>query len=477
MLRSQTESGGLVSVNARRHSRPNTYESNQTLTQHRFSEWIGEDATRGWYVLIGTTFAVLVLLGITTSSIGISALRFDPSSNPGVLWGDPLPIRSDEWARVTPVRLGIMETGDDAFVTPLTTGPGLLTGLQDGLAAPFVYFDTTIARLGTFLPNAQLFAFLWWLPFWITAVSVAYILRFLGLQPSVAIGTTALALLSPTMSWWSVVAPFNIALATGCAALMTVAYNQLRRPPSRWRVPSAVLALVGAGVLLARMPLGYPPWSIPLGLVVVVPMAISLMWAKERAVGIIVVGVTLAIGVALAAGVFLANSEAYASLADTLYPGQRRTGGGGVSMAYYLSASFVGPYNANGLEVTGLNQSELATGFNLFAVAVLVYAAGIRARLPRELRPFVITSAIAVGALSAWVLLPWPPSSDQLPILSLLPPIRIAQVLGLGSILLFGVVLGAIIGQQNRPRHFDAVAATGTAIVLVLVGLSLRSTY
>ncbi len=199
----------------------------------QFTDWFRSDATRAWYVVVTIAFVALVAIGITTSSLGISHLRFDPESESGLLAGAPLAIRSDEWMRNTPLRLGILHTGDDEYATPLTEGSGLLTGLLEGPAAVVVFFDGTIARLGPYLPDRQLFALLWWLPYYLIAVSVPYILRFFRVRPAIAVGTAALSVLAPAIAWWSLVAPFNVALAMGSGAFMIAAYRRLTGPKTR----------------------------------------------------------------------------------------------------------------------------------------------------------------------------------------------------------------------------------------------------
>lgn len=118
----------------------------------------------------------------------------------------------------------------------------------------------------------------------------------------------------------------------------------------------------------------------------------------------------------------------------------------------------------------------MATGLTLLPVVVLGYAIATRTRLSEDVRPFVYTSAGALVGLSAWALLPWPAWSASIPILNLLPPIRVAQVVGMGSLLLFGVVLDQVVGQSKRGWLFNALAALLVALSMVVVGYSLRST-
>ncbi len=132
---------------------------------------------------------------------------------------------------------------------------------------------------------------------------------------------------------------------------------------------------------------------------------------------------------------------------------------------------------ADDLALAGINQSEMATGLTLLTVTALGYAIASRVRLDKDVRPFVYASAGALAALSAWTLAPWPAWSASIPILNLLPPIRVAQVVGMGALLLFGVVLDQVVSQTNRSRLFDALAAALVTIAMIFIGNSLRSTY
>ncbi len=77
------------------------------------------------------------------------------------------------------------------------------------------------------------------------------------------------------------------------------------------------------------MPLAYPPWGIPLGLLVLAPIAVALLWMRPRRAGLFVVGLVSLAAAVLFADIVLENYAAYAGLADTAYPGARRSAGGG----------------------------------------------------------------------------------------------------------------------------------------------------
>ena len=70
-------------------------------------------------VLMLVFFTMLVLGGVTTSSIGTLQLTQDPAHPTTEQWGQPQSIRSDEYNVGTPIALSIMSTGGVPTLSPL----------------------------------------------------------------------------------------------------------------------------------------------------------------------------------------------------------------------------------------------------------------------------------------------------------------------------------------------------------------------
>lgn len=449
-----------------------------SLTRAR--AWVSSDCVRLWYVLAAVVFVVLSLLGVTTSSLGISSLRFDASASEGTL-GEPLAIRSDEWMRNTPMRLGVMRTGTDDFMTPLGSGPELLVGLQRGASARLVFFDASLAKLGPVLPDRQLFAFLWWLPFYIIALSVPFILRFLGVATWIAIATTCLVLLSPVMAWWSLVAPAYTAWTFACAAFLLLSYHLFTAETRHgWkRIAGGAAALLGAAAMAARMALSYPPWTIPLGLLLVLPVAVALVFSPSPRRKYVVWG--LAAFLVLTAGIIgevvIANREAYESLLATTYPGDRRVGGGGVGLAFFLSGFFAAGELAQREEVAIFNQSETATGYMILTLALLLTPSVVRSRPAPRTRSFMLAAASMTLLLTLWAVAPWPGWSQGIPLLNLAPPVRVSQIIGVGCLCLFATLVdSAVRSILLKPSTANWVALS-IFVVLMIVGIDLRGSH
>lgn len=144
------------------------------------SERVGTLRVRGrwWIVLVLGAYVVLLLLGITNSSL---AMLDDPSDGTqGLLSGHPRPIRSDEWIKATPMLIGQLASGDSAFMptlgTPILNGGTSTAGPVSGLlSAEYV----VAGRLARWDLDAGLAA-AWWFPAVLFALGLPSLLRRFG---------------------------------------------------------------------------------------------------------------------------------------------------------------------------------------------------------------------------------------------------------------------------------------------------------
>ena len=428
------------------------------------------DPLQWWHFGVVAMFVILTSFGITTSSVGISNLTFSGETHEDVLFGSPLNVRSDEWSRNTPQRLGIMRVGSEVS-NPLSVGSYGEYGQRDGLVAAVVYADNTLSRLGTRLPTAQLFAFLWWLPYVVIAWSVPFILRFLGVRPSIAVASAALIIVSPAITWWTTMAPLAAAVVFGAAALLVWSITTMRSG----RRTLAVGLACAAGIVGARAVLVYPRWTLPLALIVLVPLVVHIIATVDRRLLVVPFSVTILVAVTAVVAIIGANLDALVALRDTVSPGQVRVGGGGESLYFLLSAHLVGVYLPMGLPVVGSNQSELATGLLLLPAVLGSFFMVSRRRLNPNNQWFAFWSAGMVGVLLAWVLLPWPEWSASVPLFSVLKPQRVAQIIGVGGILMFAVLLERLIASDGVSKRDAAFLGLATAFVTVIVGMMLAA--
>ena len=346
-----------------------------------WSRWVRGtgDALGIWERVVVVGYVVLVLAGITTSSVGSPPLLDDPSAPPGLIVGSPDSIRSDEFVRSTPWISGIMKAGGPSFSTPLTYRDSALVATP--LGGPFttlLYPDTRlVVSVGKWLPSQALAAG-WWLPLLLVALMAPRWFRRFGAGPEVSLPLTVVLLVSPACVWWSwsPVAILAWALTVAVSAGYAIDEARLRGRPS-WR--GWLLAVV-AGVGLGRLALTYQPWSIPLGASILIPTTVALVHGRARLwprVGLIAGSVVVA-GVALA-GYFHEHAKTLAVLSSTAYPGERRFTGELVDLSVLLA----GPHlwvSQTTPSLVNTNLSEAATGYTVLGVVALLLVPAVRWR-------------------------------------------------------------------------------------------------
>ena len=143
----------------------------------------------------------------------------------------------------------------------------------------------------------------------------------------------------------------------------------------------SVLAGLAGGVLIAGMPSFYTPWSLVLGLPVLVASTLWILsqagslWRRVRPV--LLTGTT---AVVFGVGLLLENAEGLTALLNTVYPGSRRSSAEAQPISLLLGAPALSPLQ-NGDTPIQANASELATSFTVAFVLIAVLLAGAR-RVP-----------------------------------------------------------------------------------------------
>ncbi|NMM31610.1 MAG: hypothetical protein HHJ10_11370 [Cellulomonas sp.] len=413
-------------------------------------------------------YLVLVLAGVTQSSIGADGLREDPAHPSGVMFNQAVSIRSDEYLTSTPLSIGATASGSTDTLNPLTAPQGFFTMLPTGLASSVVLFDGAILRLGTFLPDQMLIAARWWLPFLLLGLGAPMFFRSLTGSRWIGYFAAALMIFSPSSAWWSF-SPLGMLGFTmaGSAALLRCAAELgegRRRRAVIWGLVSAVL--------LARTPLHYQPWAIVIAPTILLAAIAGLVADKRRRrTNLIAVGATGAVSVLLLLGVLLENLESIRASLGTVYPGARVASGGPNPLQEIFGATNLGKLDA--MAVTGTNPSEISSSYAVAAVlAVLVLAYGVRFR-DRSHRAATVTAVALVGFWFTWSLVDFGTWGSRFPVINLVPPQRASDVLGYVAILLVCLVLP---GLADRTRlGFALLAAGACALVAADAGSLLRS--
>ena len=424
---------------------------------------------RVWWALVVVVWAALTITTTTMSSMGSYASP--PAIDSGVVFAQAQPLRSDEYARVTPLMLGLQAAGDTSFLTPLTNDPFITSSIPPGALTleTLVFPEMGAQALGSFLPDGPLFAFGFWFMPAIVVMLMPYLLMAWGARFWVALAGTLLFSFTPVVAWWSL-RPFQAVFAGVVAASCWVLASRLPATGRRW-LAGAGLAVLG-GVALARVPWSYPPWSLPLSGAVVLLTMIYLIrsWASGRRVlGLVALSGVVAGGVTLLIITF--NEAAFAALNSTVYPGERRASGEFVQLGRSFGAPFDGIFATSPTYLVD-NPTEWSGSWTFAVIGwlALVLAGWRAADRAGRIRSLLIGLLLAGGF--SWFLVDWPVEvGSAVPGLSLIPPTRLAAIWGLVVVLAVVPMIGARV-----PWMPLVAAATATAVLLLAAGRDLSAT-
>lgn len=247
--------------------------------------------------------------------------------------------------------------------------------------------------------------------------------------------------------------------------------RRLRRSPrSRRDVVQGCLLLLLGGLALARLGLSYQPWSIPLGLVVCLPVAALLV--TERRSDLLRVGAVVAVGVSALAALVLTNRAAFTVLASTVYPGQRRSTGAWTGTLSHFGAPAWWVYVA-GLAPAGPNPSEQSSAYLVLGIAAvaLVPVISWRAVRPAQ-RAAAVTALVSTLVMLSWSMVDWPAVARYLVPLNLVPPLRSAAVVGIAATLAFGLVLACSDAIPDVARRVVAAVSAALSFAVTAVAAS-----
>ena len=409
-----------------------------------------------WVLLCAGVYILLVILGITNSSL---ALLDDPVDGAqGLLAGAPRPIRSDEWIKATPQLIGQLATGDGNFMpilaTPVQPGGTSAAGPISALLSLEYLPAELIARWS--LPIGLAAA--WWFPALVFALSLPALLRRFGVSPALGIWAVVLIAFSPANAWWSWI-PVGIAAYASLASWAAVAGTEYlsRSGPYRWLRVGLAIAL--SGIALAKLAVSYFPWVVVLGIPILTTTMAWILWRRKNwRQGLIVVGTSAVLGVLLTMGYAAENRSFYEALAGTVYPAARQVTGAFVGLPLLLGAPQLWFIQRPSAAVTSSNASELSSSYTILLLAVVVSAVAyllavapgtLRLQLPRH----SLSLGLPIAGFLAWCSISFPLRATALPLLSLTPPTRVAQVIGIPITIL--AVL-AVAGLQRIPAIADA---------------------
>jgi hypothetical protein len=396
-------------------------------------------------------YAVVTLTGATTSSLG--QLRQDPATPLAHQWGTPLPIREDEWLTQTPIALETLVHGA-AQAPYLSQAPDLVDQISSGGGfSSVLFFDGNLLRLGAWLPDAMLFAAYSAFPWLLLFLTLPRLLRRLGATRPMSWLGVALCFLAPATLWWSFTPIRILGFAAAGCYLLFLARDQLA---ARRHLVGVLLAGIG-GLCLARLASFYVPWSLTIG----VPLVLATGWylVRERAdrrVSLTTIGVGAGIAVAVFAGVLWENWAALHAELTTVYPGLRRVTGQPQPPFLLFGAPGLGDLEDDPFPVLN-NQSEISSAFLVCGVWAAVVWSAARRAATRPQWAAVTTLAVLTVVITSWAAVSWGVVGEHVPLLNALQSIRAAQTAGYPAALMLCLVLSRLEAGTARQAGYAAV--------------------
>jgi len=416
-------------------------------------------------------YALLVITGATTSSIGVGDLRQDPSQPEGYQVGSSSAIRSDEFNAFSPIAISIMATGAAPTTSYLAAPADVVHRYPSGgFFETFVYFDSTMLRTATILPDEMVFAAHWWLPALVLFLFLPKWFEQVGSSRNMGWLAAFLIALSPAASWWTMMPIQLIAYTVAGSSLLLSAYCGFI---SKRSVLPLVQSVVG-GILLAGIPSFYIPWSLVLGLPVLAASALWILTRKDRWLPKVkALGFTAGVALIFGVGTLLENAKGINALLNTVYPGSRRSTGEAQPFGFLFGAPSLS--ELKDAVPVGSNQSEMSTAFTVTFVWAVVVWLGISAIGRWRDNIVAMVLAVSGGLWLLWCTFNFGPLGAQIPLLNYVQPARAAQVCGILGALLVGVLLSRL--PDSRRWRLSSASALTTGLVTAYAGSQLQLSY
>ncbi len=429
----------------------------------------------GFPVAVLLLFVLLVGANLNGSSLGVIATKSQLENS--LIAGTPRDIRSDEFMVNTPLQVGQVESG-----FPTTKWVGLTdTQIAAGGTAPTAAYNEVFKPYdwGYFTLGASRgLAFHWWLPPAASLIALYALFLLLGSSILGSIAAAVIGTLTPYAGWWMSSLPSAMVAAAAASACFAILAFRARRRRSWVLCSVGVVYCVAATFFLT-----YPPWLVSVGWVmvaVVVGQAIDTRIKVRRLIGMAAIcGAGTLVAVVPWA---LANKAALVATANTFYPGQRRSTGGGATIELLGSA----PYNiwlsTNKVVFSGANNlSENSSVWLPLPVIVIAVALGLwaafstpasaeqgnlttapRLRTVPSVKWTIITVACVLAGLLIWSFFELPAVVGRVTGMSYVPGTRTPLALGFGAVVLV-VLCGTAMRNRRVPRAWwiAVVAAIG----------------
>ena len=324
------------------------------------------------YVIALIIFILCVLFKISGSSIGLWDVQMNLDKDTGLIFGKSRPIRSDEWATLTPF-------------------------FKDQIEGGFKYFNSNIRATNTdvfmiyalpvkcifqiyrpFLLGFMLFGFerglsVFWCGRFIILFLISLELFMLITKKNKLLSTIGAIMitLSPMIQWWFAINGIAEIFIFGESAIILL-YKYLNTTDFKKRLIYLFLVLICAGGYVLVI---YPSWQVPM-VYVFLALAIWVILENKKDIkitkkDIISITITLIIFAGSMLYILKTSSDTIKTVQNTVYPGARfEVGGGQFNKLFTYLSSFFFVFKQTGLGAS--NVCEEALMFSLFPVGIIL---------------------------------------------------------------------------------------------------------
>ncbi len=405
-------------------------------------------ADKAVLILIGI-IVLLTALGLNQSSVGM----YGESTDKQFFEAPPRPIRSDEWYVRLPWVLSQERKGfpsemnslgsHDTWITYDLPAIGPEVALKPHLL-PYLVLDINKAVAAE-----------WWILVFGSAIGAYVFMKALGIKRQVALPMALILMATPALHWWNVNSSFAPVLYGGIGG--AVLLYSLRQTS---RVNQVLSGLLSGWMFACATVVLYPPFQIAtlgtLGLVLVVQCKREI---RSKNMCGVLIAVSVAFGTfSLLVGWFiLKHRMGLSALAQTVYPGSRRSLSGGENIVSILSAPFDLKYSGVTIGSTNqTNQSENSSVFYLVLPMILLLGTRVSVREISRVQHVISVLVAWFTCLIAWMLLTVPSLFGQLTLLSRVPPGRMKAAIAFTAMVLAALIIEYRLHQNSRGRRMLA---------------------
>lgn len=416
-------------------------------------------------VLALALFVVGVFAKINFSSVGMwNAYGPRLDDTPGVLAGEPRAIRSDDWLLAVPWTLSQANSSPRFSVENPSVGPST-SALFVGLPVRHWTALFRPSHWGFFLLDVER-GFSWmWMTRVVTCFAVLFLLMYeLSLKSAVLAAVGALSIFfSSFVQWWF--ASVAELLMCFCAACLALRYVLILPSSSKVILSSVLLFVSAAGFLLAV----YPPFQIPL-IYLGIALLPLLVAQSEEQVGPSRVARWACVSAALFGaalvliGFWSVNQEVVRMMTSTVYPGERVSFGGGMSIERYFAGFFGFGLSQDAFPRQWGNICEAGSFLALWPVAALALVFSSDSRRSLRLAPLLVFLLV----VTAWSFWGAPETAARASLWSMVPTTRGVIAWGIGGAIFVVCAMARLPRQNSIARIFLGVVVSALMGSLLL---------